>query len=76
MTSSFSDDTTLRKAVNPCRQELRSPDFNPNRFSGNHSIKTCLKDNSDVIIASTCDFVKHCSSLSGKAMGKKFGRQD
>ena len=70
MTSSFSDDT--RKAVNPCRQELRSPDLNTNRFSGNHSIKTSLKDNSDVIIASTCD----CSSLSGKAMGKKFGKQD
>ena len=76
MTSSFLDDTTLRKAVNPCRQELGSPEINTNRFSGSHSIKTSVKDNSDVIIPSVCDFVKHCSSLSGKAMGKKFGKQD
>ena len=76
MTSSFSDDTTLRKAVNPCRQELGSPEFNTNRFSGSHSIKTSVKDNSDAIIPSTCNFLKHCSSLSGKAMGKTFGKQD
>ena len=76
MTSSFSDDTTFRKAVNPCLEELRSLEFNTNRFSGSHSIKTSVKDNSDAIIPSTCDFLKHCSSLSGKAMGKKFGKQD
>ena len=51
MTSSFSDDTTLRKAVNPCRQELRPSNFDTNRFSGHHYIKTSLKNNSDVINA-------------------------
>ena len=76
MASSFFDDTTLRKAVNPCRQELGSPEFNTNRFSGSHSIKSSVKDNSDAIVPSTCDFLKHCSSLSGKTMGKKFGKQD
>ena len=57
------DDTIIfrsrgfKKAASLCRQELRSPNFNTSRLGGTDSIKTTLKNNDDVIIASR-DFGK------------------
>ena len=50
MTPLFSDDLTLKKAVNLCLQELRSLNFNLSRFLCTDSIKKNLKDNGDVIL--------------------------
>ena len=40
----------FKKAVSPCLQELRSPNFGTNRFRGTDSIKTILKNNDNVVI--------------------------
>ena len=47
----------FKKAVGPCCQELRSLNFDKIRFRDTDS-KTTLKDNDDVIIASSLDFGK------------------
>ena len=47
MTPLFSDDLTLKKAVNLCLQELNC---NLSRFLCTDSIKKNLKDNGDVIL--------------------------
>ena len=46
------------KAVSPCRKELRSPNFDANRFRGTNLLKTILKNNNDVILARSRDFGK------------------
>ena len=48
----------FKKALSPCRQELRSPNFDANRFRGTDSIKTTLKNNDGVIIVRSRDFGK------------------